>query len=431
MALQSLRPVVQSAVLATALAMLGPGSARAAEDAIFAVASVQVDATADTAAAAREVALADGQRRALDILLQRITLREDRDRVPRPVDSQVAELVEALEIANERTSPVRYLADLTVRFKPEAVRTLLQLAGVSFAETVHKPLLVLPVYSATATAMPSLWDEPNPWRDVWVARPAAGGLVPLILPIGDLADIADLSAEDALRGNAARLDAIARRYQADGVIVVVARSGFDEVSGQMALTVTAQPHGGAVLGTIPVGHRIAGADTGMPVQALLEQAVQVVVDELEEAWKRDNLLRFDLQGTIEVTVPIGGLAEWVEVRRRLRQVAAVRHVRLRSLTRLRARLVLRHVGEVRQLALALSQRDLELGQDLADWVLRPSRPLVEPAARLPVTTLPPPPGGAAQDVVVGGAPGAADSRGGNTTAVPGPLPNRPLFQKSQ
>jgi hypothetical protein len=74
---------------------------------------------------------------------------------------------------------------------------------------------------------------------------------------------------------------------------------------------------------------------------------------------------------------------------------------------------------------------LELGQDLADWVLRPSRPLVEPAARLPVTTLPPPPGGAAQDVVVGGAPGAADSRGGNTTAVPGPLPNRPLFQKSQ
>jgi hypothetical protein len=169
----------------------------------------------------------------------------------------------------------------------------------------------------------------------------------------------------------------------------------------------------------------------MPVQALLEQAVQVVVDELEEAWKRDNLLRFDLQGTIEVTVPIGGLAEWVEVRRRLRQVAAVRHVRLRSLTRLRARLVLRHVGEVRQLALALSQRDLELGQDLADWVLRPSRPLVEPAARLPVTTLPPPPGGAAQDVVVGGAPGAADSRGGNTTAVPGPLPNRPLFQKSQ
>jgi hypothetical protein len=426
MALDCLRRIVYATVFMPALGLLAVAPVGAAEGEIFTVAGVPVDATADTAAAAREVALAEGQRRALDILLRRLTLREDHGRLPQPADAHVAELVKALEIANERTSAVRYLAELTVRFNPEGVRSLLRLEGVNFAETVRKPVLVLPVYRIAGT--PLLWDEPNPWRHAWAARPPVGGLVPLILPIGDLPDIADLSAEEALRGDVDRLDAIARRYDVDGAIVAIAELGLDGASRLPVLTVAARHHGGDAFAAAAGERRMVGAET---LDALLPQAVQAVVDDIEEAWKRDNLLRFDLQGTIEVLVPVGGIEEWVEVRRRLRQVPAIRHARLRSLTRNRAALALSYVGEARQLAVALGQQDLELEERFPAWVLRLRRPLAEPEAA-PFATLPlslpaplPPAGAAAAGDVVSGGPA------GQTSGAPGPLPDRPLFQKRQ
>src|SRR3546814_5337389 len=84
---------------------------------------------------------------------------------------------------------VRYLADLTFRFNPDQVRSLLRGAGVPFAETRSKPVVVLPVFGDSA-AGPTLWTGTNPWRDVWAQRRGDDGLVPLTVPLGDLGDLA-------------------------------------------------------------------------------------------------------------------------------------------------------------------------------------------------------------------------------------------------
>ncbi len=383
------------------LPTLAAGFAGADEEAPFTVTGVQVDATAETAAAAREVALAEGQERALGILFRRLTLRQDHALLPTPPPQRVAELVRALEIAEERTSAVRYLALITVRFKPEEVRLALRLAGLRFAETVRLPELVLPVYLIAGT--PLLWDEPNPWRAAWSARPAGGGLVTLTVPIGDLSDMADIGAEQAMAGDAAGLEAIARRYGTAGAMVAIASLAVDATVGKPVLTVVAHRH-----------HRQAGARTvferrfragAETIDDLLARAVEAVAGQVEEQWKRDNLLRYDLQGQVQVSVPLGGIEELVEVRRRLDRIAAIRRTVLRAIDRNRAWLVLDYVGELRQLKLALAQHGLELIEDLGNAILRLRQgpPVLSP-------------------------PQSADMAEGRLLPPPGPRPQEPLVQ---
>jgi Uncharacterized protein conserved in bacteria (DUF2066) len=336
---------------------------------VFAVGPVAVDATGESAAAAREEARLDGQREAFQRLVARLTVPADRERVPRVDDAQLNNLIQDFAVANERSSAVRYLADLTFRFRADAVRRLLRGAGVPFAETVSKPLVVLPVFAGEAG--PVLWDSPNPWREAWANWRPPGGLVPFIVPFGDLADLAAVDAEQALAGDPAALQRIGRLHRNGDVLVSEARR-----QGEGVVETTTTRHG---VGSEPQGltqtWRAEGDETE---EALLARAVAGVAEAVEEVWKRNNLLQFGQEARLVVAVPLDGIEEWVAIRERLAEIPAVRRAQTLALNREAARVELRYLGDPRQLELALAQRDLELAEGSPDWILRrragPTRP---------------------------------------------------------
>lgn len=156
------------------------GGARAQVLDVYEVRDVPVDVTAETAAQAREQALAEGERQAFDLLLRRLTLAMDRDRLPTLDNTGMAALVKDFSVVEEKTSDVRYLAKLDFRFKREGVRNLLMDRGLPFAETASKPMVVLPVQESAAGLF--LWDEPNPWRGAWRRLPPWAGWCPWCIP---------------------------------------------------------------------------------------------------------------------------------------------------------------------------------------------------------------------------------------------------------
>lgn len=74
--------------------------------------------------------------------------------------------------------------------------------------------------------------------------------------------------------------------------------------------------------------------------------------------------------TLSVSVPIGSLRDWIEVRRRLASVPAVQRAEVRALARTEGRLNLVYFGDEVQLQQALAQRQLSLLQDSQQWVLQ-------------------------------------------------------------
>ena len=111
---------------------------------------------------------------------------------------------------------------------------------------------------------------------------------------------------------------------------------------------------------------------------------------VREDWKQRNLLRPGQALRITVAVPVSGLDEWLKIRRRLGGVAGIQRSEVVTLSRTRGEVDISFVGDERQLALAMSQSDLDLSYDEAEgWLLRvtgapaPGAPAAVPVAPSP------------------------------------------------
>ena len=374
---------VRCAACVCALALLLVCGA-AQGDSVFTVAGVAVDAEADSAAEARELAIADGQRAALATLLRRLTVAGSA--LPDADADAIAALVSGFAIDDERVSATRYRAALTVDFDAPALRRLLRGSGIAYAETESKPVLIVAVQRDPGGVL--LWEDENRWRRALEERPAHGGLVPLLLPLGDVVDLGTVNAARALASDADALAALAERYGTSEAVVAVA--GF---AGSAAVAKPAAPaapdtesaggEASAAGRPLTVSLRRIAAAGGRAVEktligrpgeserALLERGADRIVTLLEDDWKAANLIRYDEEQVLQTMVPIASLGAWVSIQQRLAALAMVASVGIDSLSRTEGRLTLRYHGTSDQLRLALDQADLALAPTDDGWALRP------------------------------------------------------------
>ena len=86
---------------------------------LFEVKNVSVDAEASSALEARGIALKNGQTRAFQVLLKRLTRVEDWPVLPIVNEQEIETFVRRFRLQDEKTSTRRYLASMSVVFEPE------------------------------------------------------------------------------------------------------------------------------------------------------------------------------------------------------------------------------------------------------------------------------------------------------------------------
>jgi hypothetical protein len=360
--------VVGICLLAVGLAGLAAwGRAAMADVEVYQVSGIQVDVTADTATTAREAALAEGHREAYRRLMARLVLEEDQAYVPNLGQRDVAQLVQDFSVVDEKTSAVRYLAELTFRFKPEAVRDLFRANRLRFTETRSKPLLVLPIY-LSETGEVLLWEDTNLWAFAWAERDLTEELVPLMIPLGDLGDVAAIDVQRALAGDSAAMNDIALRYGAEGVLVAQAGLVGDPADGAARLDVVADRYDDSAWRIY--ADSIVQSEPG-GAEVLFNPAIVAVVASAQADWKAANHLSFDEQRMLSAIVPVSELGDWLEVKKRLGGIASIVRMDLVTMTRQYAQVDIGFIGDEERLSRALSQSDLALSRSaLAGWELR-------------------------------------------------------------
>ncbi len=348
------------------------GAQQGGVDPLYVIADLPVDVRAASAQAAREQALAEGQLSAWRRLVERLVHPDDQALVPTGDPALVESLILDLAIANERRSDVRYLADLTFRFRSEAVRQVFADAAVRFTETASPPILILPVIDPADGSAPRLFEDPNPWAEAWARLDPSSPLVPLIVPLGDVLDLTQLPARTALARDAQAFARARARYGAGAVAVVLARAipgspprlelalVVDRADRPSAEPVTFTLTGEAGQPAAAPPDAIEGEAPAMPDPELWARAVDQVVASIRSDWKRESAVGARAAGELRISAPIAGLDDWVRLRRQLTGTAGVQSIEVVMLRRASVIFDLIFAGDADRLRRSLAQYGLGL-----------------------------------------------------------------------
>jgi hypothetical protein len=336
---------------------------RATTDGVFTVRGVEIDRSAGSAPQARDQGVSEGQRAAWRRLVDRLVPAAARGTLAALPAPQIAELLESYEIESERTTGTRWIGRVAYRFEAERVRNLFRTREVAYAETRARAVLIVPLL--VDNGVPKLWEEDNLWKRAWVGLGVDDGLQPRRVPEGSLEDIATLDAVQADAGDPASLRRLAEVYQAQGAIVV--RVQIDTVEGQ-TLAVVAFDRVGARAEDAR-WQSLATLRPGETLEAAFKRLAQDAANEIEERWKREVLVGTGAGqgGTLRVQIRAEDVRDWVAVRARLSEVAAVRRVDVLAVGRGGLIVDIDFDGAVEPLRAAMAQRELALDAAGDSW----------------------------------------------------------------
>lgn len=342
---------------------------RALASSPYTIEGVKVDVTAESALAARDQAFAKAQGDAFMLLAQNLLPPERFSSVKAPAASALAGMIQDYEITEEKISRTRYNGTYTFRFRAAPVHRYLGVAGTSqpLAGMGMAPgapdadvypsrraahlLLVLPFYRQGADMV--LWSADNPWLRAWSEAMRRGSPL-LLVPIGDLADVNDITDNQALSYDRQRLRNMVARYGAAEAVLAVALPGTPE-PGTMSVHIYRTDRGDPELVRkifVPSGN--------------LEEAVSRTWDALHSDWS-NNVPPVATTSAPPSTVPrvaSGGqaylgsvrfrnLQEWAGLQRDISRIPGVSRVAIQSLSPREAILEITHAGDVNQLQSAL------------------------------------------------------------------------------
>lgn len=337
-----------------------------AYDDLFTVDGVTVDVTAENGVAARDQAFAKAQVDAFTILSQRMVEDAQGKQVSAPDAMTISTMILDFEVTNEQVSNTRYIGTYTFRFDEAAVSKFFSVSGVKFASQSSPPLLVLPFFQENDQI--GLWSESNLWLSAWAGADLKRGVVPVVVPIGDLMDVGDVDDSRALSPDPQGLTRILGRYEASDAALMIAVP-------DVALASVAAPDEVAK-GNLRVS--LYSIDNGQPLkiqdfdfkadgkqtrEQLYTQGVQAIYATLQKDWKAGaaSVIPADTRPYI-VSAEFSNLGEWVKIQKSLKGIRGVSGVTVGSLKQNSARVAFSFAGDENYLRQTLAQNNLDLGE---------------------------------------------------------------------
>ena len=397
------------------------GAARAATDDVFVVPRVPVQATGETATAAKDKAQGGGRRRALDLLLRRLTPEEDWVYLPRLAagapakasgdgsgktaifvsSAQLEQLESGYEVYGEKTSSTSYRAYITYRFKPDAVRRLLKTSRIPYSEAQTRVALVLPVLQTDTSVY--LWESNNPWMAAWKIRPYTHELTPMTAPLGDLEDSKTITAKQALAGDTTALAAMADKYNVSQIIVAHARLTQKDGANQLTVRlINSHRESGKTDLTDVLGHdeeledvepandtfTYADGDEDFastvgavlaqtyltePVgnfPSLAEQSIEAAIAKYSAGWKSRTLIDHSREARLPVTAFFERVEDWSRIRSALIATPLVGAVQVSALSRKGAEMDVRIFGDPSRVQVAMENQGIVFWTETGErWFL--------------------------------------------------------------
>lgn len=342
---------------------------------MFIVANYPVQARAEDAATAKQVALNDGQQAAFRALMKRLVPVTEYKRLPNPSAERVQQLMSGFSVRRETNSSTEYVASLDFEFQPKAVRELLRQARVTMIETPAPEVVVVPAFRAAKDAV----KGQKAWLTAWTDLDLVHTVTPLkVRPAGK--EVAEETITGLVRGDLTLAETFARGFNADNAVLAHATIAAD---GKLEVTLVGRDAVGPF--HLRRSYRIDG-----DLNYASEYAAVIALGIIEGRWKfvRSRAApsnptavqttsidgeQQDPQNSddkVLIQVEFRGAQQWQEIRSRLLDQPGVDDLVVSELLSRGAQISLRYAGGGQQLAEDLASVGLELVSAGRKWTLR-------------------------------------------------------------
>lgn len=322
-----------------------------AQNSIYTV-NLKVDVTDVNAAAAREKAMTSAYRQAFDIVVRKLTTAQDAAKLSAMTDAQLVNFIKEISVVSEKSSNVRYIADLQVTLNEQILKAYLQEKEIQTAVVDKSKIVIIPIFREFETDRPLLWENQNLWYAAWQQKPIYESLIEIVPIANTPVSQAEISAEQAQVYDRAALQEVALNNNANDVYV--ADAVFDGIEG-LKITLTSLKSGQAA-DVI----RISG-DRKM-ADHLLMRGVDEVSQKIENKVKNANIAQNKMQSSIAAIYNYEKLSDWINVEKQLKSIPYVRKVQLDAIGSGKVQMKIEFVGSDERIWAALRNKGFNLKQ---------------------------------------------------------------------
>ena len=376
--------MARSAGLGALLALSLTASPAAAQKAgsVFTVSNYPVEASAASAVAAKDKALADGQAAAFRSLLKRIVPVTAYKQLTRVASVNAGDMISGVSVRSERYSATDYIATLDFSFQADAVRAALAGAAVPFVDQQAESVTVIPVVLKAGAIAEG--EHRGGWRQAWSSLDLTHTLTPVRLD-GMKVEIHADTLKMMLNGDDNGYRIVSKEYQTDRVVLAVAEPDLSEK--KMLVTLAGVDAVGPFV--LKRSYRLSDGD----VAYAMELASVVALGVLEGRWKSvrsqpaiaatspDDVARpaWAADGgansagePMTLYVEFSNAAQWNDIRAQLLDTPGVEGLEIGTISERTASVTLRYPGGAQGLANAVGARGLTVINSSQGWVLRAS-----------------------------------------------------------
>lgn len=357
-------------LLLTVMVFAAPASAQQPEGEPLFVGDARVDVLGKNANDARTQAFAEGQRIALEGLLQKFVPDQSERIMKDLTDEAINPMVKSVEVAHETIDGARYRADLNISFSARAFQKLIEsnLKAVRKEEDLLTPAtLVLPLFDDGEKL--KLFEASNLWGEVWRDVALATGAGYIVMPYSDSIDQTLVAADKAMTTSHLGFSPLARRYGARDVIVLSAK--FATVEGERRLEVTERRVGEAQDGVkiLVYPADFEEEDKTLMRRAALDIAKHITAEQRQvqenAVWKQKKLV------SQLITTPITTMQRFAELQRQLVTVSGVAKVEILAVSPAQADLRIQYQGEKSAVQEAMRVQRLKVEDRGEYWIVVP------------------------------------------------------------
>lgn len=221
---------------------------------------------------------------------------------------EISALVAGVSVANEKNTPVRYMADVTVQFKPKEINAYLTERGVPFLDKEPPKMVIIPI--VRENEMVKVFEEESPLFLSLKQTPPETNLHTFIIPDGDEFDKASITPEVLNGTDYTALDTLRAKYRAK-MALIVDITKTNNVYTVKTIGYPSNPSAGS-----DIAFAVSSRATNIP--AVMTHIMKKTADYLVRQLKAYHLNHDAAGGKITAVFNVSSLLEWHAIEKRLK-----------------------------------------------------------------------------------------------------------------